>query len=465
MAKPTPVASAEEAAAMRRRLRRLVAAVAAGSADAEAFDEAAEALAKLRDAELGPRKDRTGDGRENKRSTEAAVPEHFLCPISSEIMRDPVVLASGQTYDRRFIQEWLSAGNRTCPQTQQVLSNTIITPNHLVRSMISQWCTDNGITLPPVENQDEDLVTNNERETFRKLFERIVSSSSDLSEQREAIKELRLRTKCNSSLRAAIGERPDSISQMISVASSPELENSAEVVEDTVTAILNLSIHESNKKIIGDDPLAVPFLIKALQSGTMEARSNTAAAIFSLSALDGNKARIGELGAMRPLVELLEHGSTAARKDAASAIFNLCTLHENKSRATKSGAVDVTLRAVACAGDGSGSGSLVDESLAVLALLSGDHEAVEEVGETGGVASMLHVVKDDPCKRNKENAAAVLFAVCVYDRTRLREVAEHEKLNGSLGWLARNGTSRARRKAAGILDKMKRSMHHPHYSC
>ena len=48
---------------MRRRLRRLVAAVAAGSADAEAFDEAAEALAKLRDAELGPRKDnRAGDG-------------------------------------------------------------------------------------------------------------------------------------------------------------------------------------------------------------------------------------------------------------------------------------------------------------------------------------------------------------------------------------------------------------------
>lgn len=100
MAKPTPVASAEEAAAMRRRLRRLVAAVAAGSADAEAFDEAAEALAKLRDAELGPRKDRAGDGagegRENKRHAEAAVPEHFLCPISSEIMRDPVVLASGQ---------------------------------------------------------------------------------------------------------------------------------------------------------------------------------------------------------------------------------------------------------------------------------------------------------------------------------------------------------------------------------
>ncbi|OEL16155.1 U-box domain-containing protein 9 [Dichanthelium oligosanthes] len=460
MAKPTPVASAEEAAALRRRLRRLVAAVAAGSADAEAFDEAADALAKLRDAELAPRKDRVAGagGGANKGGTEAAaVPEQFLCPISSEIMRDPVVLASGQTYDRRFIQEWLTAGNRTCPQTQQVLSNTILIPNHLVRSMISQWYTDNGITLPPVENQEEDLVTNNERKTFSKIFERI-ASSSNLSEQREAIKDLRLLTKCNSSLRAAIGEKPDSISQMISTVSNPELENNAEVLEDMVTTILNLSIHESNKKIIGDDPLATPFLIRALQSGTMEARSNAAAAIFSLSALDSNKVKIGELGAMRPLVDLLEHGSMIAKKDAASAIFNLCMLHENKSRATKSGVIDVTLKAIA-------DDSLVDESLAILALLSGDHETVEEIGETGGVASMLHVIKEDQCKRNKENAAAVLFAVCIYDRTKLREVAEDENLNGSLAWLVQDGTSRARRKAAGILEKMKRAVHHTHYSC
>ncbi|TKW39205.1 hypothetical protein SEVIR_1G163000v4 [Setaria viridis] len=462
MAKPTPVASAEEAAALRRRLRRLVAAVAAGSADAEAFDEAAEALAKLRDAELGPRKDRAGagggGGGVNKGGAEAAVvPEQFLCPISSEIMRDPVVLASGQTYDRHFIQEWLGAGNRTCPQTQQVLSNTILIPNHLVRSMISQWCTDNGITLPPVENQEEDLVTKNERKTFSKIFERI-ASSSNLSEQREAIKDLRLLTKCNSSLRAAIGEKPDSISQMISTVSNPELENNAEVLEDMVTTILNLSIHESNKKIIGDDPLAIPFLIRALQSGTMEARSNSAAAIFSLSALNSNKAKIGELGAMRPLVDLLEHGSMIAKKDAASAIFNLCMLHENKSRASKSGVIDVTLKAIA-------DDLLVDESLAILALLSGDHETVEEIGETGGVASMLRVIKEDQCKRNKENAAAVLFAVCMYDRTKLREVAEDENLNGSLAWLTQNGTSRARRKASGILDKMKRAVHHTHYSC
>ena len=91
MAKPTPVAAAEEAAALRRRLRRLVAAVTAGGAEGDAFDEAQSALAALRAAELGRQKDAARGGNRS-----ASVPEQFLCPISSEIMRDPVVLASGQ---------------------------------------------------------------------------------------------------------------------------------------------------------------------------------------------------------------------------------------------------------------------------------------------------------------------------------------------------------------------------------
>ncbi|KAG8070707.1 hypothetical protein GUJ93_ZPchr0006g41752 [Zizania palustris] len=323
--------------------------------------------------------------------------------------------------------------------------------------MISQWCTDNGITLSPLENQEEDLVTNNERKAFNELFDRF-SASSNLSEKRQAIKDLRLLTKCNRSFRAVIGEKPDSISQMISVVSIAELESNAEVLEDTVTTILNLSIHESNKKIIGDDPNIIAFLVSALQSGTMEARSNAAAAIFSLSALDSNKEKIGQSGAMRPLIDLLEHGILTAKKDAASAIFSLCKLHENKSRATKSGVIDVMLKAIS-------NESLVDESLAILALLSSDHETVEEIGETGGVACMLRIIRDDQCKRNKENAVAVLFSICMYDRTKLREIFEDENLNGSLAWLAQNGTSRARRKSTGILDKLKRTIHSTHYSC
>ncbi|KAL6652961.1 hypothetical protein ACP70R_011886 [Stipagrostis hirtigluma subsp. patula] len=457
MAKPAP---AEDAAALRRRLRRSLAAVAAGGAGADAFDEAAAALAALRDAELGRKGG--GQGRQEEqagagvRAAETVpVPAQFRCPISSSIMRDPVVVASGQTYDRRSIEEWFHAGKNICPQTQQVLLDTTLIPNHLVGSMISQWCAENGFTLPPLEKQEEIHITNSEQKTFDEIFNKITSSKS--FEMKQAIKDLRLLTKRNSEFRAVLGERPDSISRMIFARSTPGLQND-QVLEDMVTIILNFSIHDGNKKIIGDDPEAIPFLIWALKSGDMGSRSNSAAAIFTLSALDSNKEKIGALGAMGPLIDLFDRGNIIAKKDAASAIFSLCLLHENKSRATRNRIVDVAIRAI-------DDQSLVDESLAILALLSSNHEMVEMITEFNGTACMLRAIKDSQSSRSKENAVVVLFSICMYNRTKLKEVDADENINGSLALLAQNGTPRARRKAAGILEKMKRSMHSRHSSC
>ncbi|RLM74676.1 U-box domain-containing protein 9-like [Panicum miliaceum] len=462
MAKPAP---AEDAAALRRRLRRSLAAVAAGGAAADVYDEAAAALEALREAELGTggRKG-GGDGEGRRLAAEGGeengavpVPPQFLCPISSRIMSDPVIVASGQTYDRRSIEEWFSAGKQLCPQTQQALLDTTLIPNHLIRSMILQWCTENRFNLPQVEHQEENDVTDSDQRTFDEIFKRITSSQKS-TEMRQAIKDLRLITKQNSNFRAVLGERPDSISQMIFARSTPGLQNDPQVLEDMVTIILNFSLHDSNKKVIGDDPEAIPFLIWALKSGDMGSRGNSAAAIFTLSALDSNKEKIGELGAMGPLVDLLDNGNIIAKKDAASAIFNLCLLHENKSRATKNGIVDVAMRAI-------DDHLLVDGSLAILALLSSNHEVVEMITEFDGIACMLRAIRESECSRSKENAVVVLFAICMFNRTKLKEVEADEKVNGSLALLAQSGTSRARRKAVGILEKMKRNMHNRHSSC
>ncbi|XP_073117802.1 U-box domain-containing protein 9-like [Elaeis guineensis] len=439
-------AEAEQAVArksgeLKRELRRLVRLIVEeDDGRIDTYDEASRVLSELKDLTFGS----------------PAVPQHFLCPISSELMKDPVILASGQTYDRAFIQEWLNSGNRICPQTRQVLPNTILTPNHLVRSMISEWCIEHDIPLPALESQDEGLITRKERSALHELLEKI--SSSSIHGQKQAMKELRLLTKNNRSFRALIGEQPDIIPLLLSVLSVSGLNDDPVVQEDTVTTILNLSIHESNKRIVGDDPEAIPFLIDALKNGTMETRSNAAAALFTLSALDSNKLKIGELGAIRPLLELLEQGSTTAKKDAASAIFNICMPHENRAKAVKEGAVGVVLKAIR-------DPSLADGSLAILALLSGDQDALEEIGKSGGVPCLLGIIRESTCERNKENAVVVLFAVCMYDRTNRREVREDEKLNGSISALAQTGTRRARRKADGILDMLKRLGHNTHYSC
>ncbi|KAM7278079.1 hypothetical protein ACFE04_005213 [Oxalis oulophora] len=72
------------------------------------------------------------------------IPTHFKCPISLDLMKDPVTLSSGITYDRDSIEKWLETGNQlTCPLTNQLLRNFDEIPNHTLRRMIQDWCVEN----------------------------------------------------------------------------------------------------------------------------------------------------------------------------------------------------------------------------------------------------------------------------------------------------------------------------------
>jgi U-box domain len=365
------------------------------------------------------------------------------------LAEQPKLLSFLQTYDRHFIQQWLSSGNRTCPRTQQVLSDINLIPNYLVHGMISDWCARNGISYAPPSNTDPVLVAGSDRSTFTSLVDNISSPYTPISVKKQAVKDLRLLTKRNKSFRAVIGENPEAISQFLSVLAVPDLEKSREVMEDIVTTILNLSIHDSNKKILGEHVEVVPILVMALRTGNMETRRNSAAALFSLSALDSNKKIIGGC-TIKFLLDLFEQGTLEAQKDAAAAIFNLCVVRENRLRAIQDGIVDVTLQHII-------DGTLVDESLAILALSCRDQEAIEEIKDNG-VHSLLKVARENQCKRNKENAVVILYSVCMHDRKMRRVLAEDEKLNGTMEWLALNGTSRTQRKANGILEKIKKTM-------
>ncbi|EOY33281.1 U-box domain-containing protein 23 [Theobroma cacao] len=72
---------------------------------------------------------------------EIEIPPHFLCPISLQLMRDPVTISTGITYDRDSIEKWLfSCKNNTCPVSKQALHDSDLTPNHTLRRLIQAWC-------------------------------------------------------------------------------------------------------------------------------------------------------------------------------------------------------------------------------------------------------------------------------------------------------------------------------------
>ncbi|KAF9614590.1 hypothetical protein IFM89_019373 [Coptis chinensis] len=67
-------------------------------------------------------------------------PKDFVCPITSNLFVDPVTLETGQTYERKAIQEWLERGNSTCPITRQKLQNTQLPKtNYVLKRLIATW--------------------------------------------------------------------------------------------------------------------------------------------------------------------------------------------------------------------------------------------------------------------------------------------------------------------------------------
>lgn len=75
-------------------------------------------------------------------------PDELRCPISLQLMYDPVIIASGQTYERICIEKWLNDGHNTCPKTQQTLSHLSLTPNYCVKGLIANWCEQYGVPIP-----------------------------------------------------------------------------------------------------------------------------------------------------------------------------------------------------------------------------------------------------------------------------------------------------------------------------
>ncbi|CAL9158636.1 unnamed protein product [Musa hybrid cultivar] len=104
---------------------------------------------------MGRRREKGGrvDGLEVK------LPSFFRCPISLEVMRSPVSLCTGVTYDRDSIQRWLDSGHRTCPATRLPLPSPVhLVPNLTLRRLIHLWSSPHLLPPPPPSSSPDDLL-------------------------------------------------------------------------------------------------------------------------------------------------------------------------------------------------------------------------------------------------------------------------------------------------------------------
>ncbi|KAM4697891.1 WD repeat, SAM and U-box domain-containing protein 1 [Rhinophrynus dorsalis] len=66
------------------------------------------------------------------------IPDEFMCPITWEVMTDPVIASDGYSYERKAIENWIST-KRTSPMTNLPLENLLLTPNRTLKMALNRW--------------------------------------------------------------------------------------------------------------------------------------------------------------------------------------------------------------------------------------------------------------------------------------------------------------------------------------
>lgn len=380
------------------------------------------------------------------------IPDDFRCPISLDLMREPVIVSTGQTYDLSSITRWIEEGHSTCPKNGQKLSHTNLIPNHALRSLIIQYCDVHNIPFEKPEknkkhNSLESIASTKAaleaaKMTAAFLVEKLATGPFDVKMQ--VAYELRLLAKCSTDNRACIAEA-GAIPLLVSLLSSQD----PKAQENAVTTLLNLSLYERNKAKVMRSGALQP-IINILRNGcSMEARENAAATLFSLSSIDEYKKLIGERAEAIPaLTDLLRDGTVRGKRDAVTALFNLSVFHGNVSQVIEAGAVPLLVNVVKNETSG-----LRDDAVGVLAVLARELKGLPAMSETSAIpliASLLRLGSSST--KCKENCVSLLLSLCCSGSDKIvNNLLRLPSLMPSLYNLLTTGTPRAKKKARSLL--------------
>ena len=100
-------------------------------------EEEAELYAAAPDEVLSPGSAQVLRSALQAEADETIVASSLVCPITNELMTDPVFTMDGQTYERSAIEEWLKT-NDTSPATGKRLPSKMLVDNVSARGMIRE---------------------------------------------------------------------------------------------------------------------------------------------------------------------------------------------------------------------------------------------------------------------------------------------------------------------------------------
>ncbi|KAH0702967.1 hypothetical protein KY290_018287 [Solanum tuberosum] len=332
--------------------------------------------------------------------------QSFYCPITGDVMEDPVETSSGQIFERIAIEKWLADGNKLCPLTKKHLKKSDLRSNKTLRQSIEEWKNRNiMITIASLKLK---IQTNNEEEvlqSLQKLLELCVRSelqrewivmenyvpvtidllrANNTEIRKYALMILYALAKDSEEGKERIGTVDNAIGLVVrSLARKPEesilalqllLELSRSSIvqnlignvqgcilllvtfmnsEDSVAAkyareiLESLSFLDQNVIEMARLNYGAP-LLQHLCSGTESKLIIMAKTLSDIQLSDQIKLHLTEKGALKPLLELLSHSNTEMKIIAVKALQSLSTVPKNGQLMIKEGVSDLLFELLFC---------------------------------------------------------------------------------------------------------------------
>ncbi|KAM1744804.1 hypothetical protein ACFX11_011642 [Malus domestica] len=365
--------------------------------------------------------------------------EDFRCPISLEIMADPVTVATGQSYDRCSIAKWFRADNLICPKTGEKLKNTEVVPNLALKRLIQQLCFENGGAFADSGRRNLDIGRARLAVAGSLADEGAMQMVAEFLNGRLAVGTVEEQNKSRTRLLMKSGFlrkqaflTADSVTQ-----------------EKAIASLLNVSKYSKSKAVIvenGGLNLMVGVLEKGLKS---EARQHAAGTLFYLSSTEEYRRLIGETAdAIPALMALIKDGTDRARKNALVVIFGLLTHPANHRRVIAAGVVPLLVHVFTLFV----SEALVMDALAILSTLAEKADGSIAILRCKALDSIVGILNSSIPRAGKEFCVSLLLALCVNGSGDVVALlAKSPSLMGTLYSQLSEGTSRASKTASSLI--------------
>ncbi|KAG8635083.1 hypothetical protein MANES_17G117900v8 [Manihot esculenta] len=292
-----------------------------------------------------------------RRLPKQEIPREFLCPISENLMNDPVIVSSGHSFERSCVQACNSLDFTPTLMDGTIPDFSTVIPNLALKSAILNWCNNNSVQPPKpldffsaeklvrakmdAQQEEKGLVLRIKQRPLVNLMNQAAIDSHLSSSSEESIDtidstpplQLTTRPSCYSSASSSsemetlnLNPNPEE-EELITKLKSPQVFE----IEEAVISLRKITKTKEDTRVELCTPRLLSVLRSLITSRYTNIQVNSTACLVNLSLEKVNKVKIVRSGIVPALIDVLKGGFPEAKEHACGAIFSLALEDHNKT--------------------------------------------------------------------------------------------------------------------------------------